>query len=173
MLKKSILFVALLFGASLVSTAVAQNYADGVEYYKAGQPDRAKIILDNTLPGLSATDKAAALYYLGEAEFALGNKEVASKCFNEGVKQDAAYPYNYIGLGKLLLGVNDKEAEANFKKAVKLSIFAVIVVIGLLTQTLQEHTLRQECHNIKSMLMQQTAQILSMHLCMYYKEILH
>jgi len=97
MLKKSILFVALLFGASLVSTAVAQNYADGVEYYKAGQPDRAKIILDNTLPGLSATDKAAALYYLGEAEFALGNKEVASKCFNEGVKQDAAYPYNYIG----------------------------------------------------------------------------
>lgn len=121
MLKKSILFVALLFGASLVSTAVAQNYADGVEYYKAGQPDRAKIILDNTLPGLSATDKAVALYYLGEAEFALGNKEVASKCYNEGVKQDAVYPYNYIGLGKMLLGVNDKEAEANFKKAVKLS----------------------------------------------------
>ncbi|MBR4962353.1 MAG: tetratricopeptide repeat protein [Muribaculaceae bacterium] len=119
MLKKSILFVALLFGAGLVSTAVAQSYTDGVEYFKAGQADRAKIILDNTLPGLSATDKAAALYYLGEAEFALGNKEVASKCFNEGVNQDAAYAYNYIGLGKLLLGTNDKEAEANFKKAVK------------------------------------------------------
>ena len=119
MLKKSILFVALIFGAGLVSTAVAQNYTDGVEYFKAGQADRAKIILDNTLTGLSATDKAAALYYLGEAEFALGNKEVASKCFNEGVKQDAAYAYNYIGLGKLLLGTNDKEAEVNFKKAVK------------------------------------------------------
>lgn len=121
MLKKSILFVALLFGAGLVSTAVAQSYTDGVEYFKAGQADRAKIILDNTLPGLSATDKAAALYYLGEAEYALGNKEMASKCYNEGVNQDAIYPYNYIGLGKLLLGVNDKEADVNFKKAVKLT----------------------------------------------------
>ena len=121
MLKKSVLFVALLFGAGLVSTAVAQNYTDGVEYFKAGQADRAKIILDNTLPGLSATDKAAALYYLGEAEYALGNKEVASKCYNEGVNQDVNYPYNYIGLGKMLFGVNNKEAEANFKKAVKLA----------------------------------------------------
>jgi tetratricopeptide (TPR) repeat protein len=121
MLKKSILFVALLFGAGMLSNAVAQSYTDGVEYYKAGQADRAKIILDNTLPGLSATDKAAALYYLGEAEFALGNKEVASKCYNEGVNQDVNYPFNYIGLGRVLLGVNDKEAEANFKKAVKLA----------------------------------------------------
>ncbi|MBR5532088.1 MAG: hypothetical protein IKU59_02110 [Bacteroidales bacterium] len=121
MLKKSILFVALIFGAGLVGTAVAQNYTDGVEYFKAGQADRAKIILDNTLPGLSATDKAAALYYLGEAEFAMGNKEVAAKCYNEGVAQDANYPYNYIGLGKMLFDTNVKEAEANFKKAVKLS----------------------------------------------------
>lgn len=121
MLKKSILFVALLFGAGMLSNAVAQSYTDGVEYYKAGQADRAKIILDNTLPGLSATDKAAALYYLGEAEFALGNKELASKCYNEGVNQDVNYPFNYIGLGRVLLGTNDKEAEANFKKAVKLA----------------------------------------------------
>lgn len=121
MLKKSILFVALLFGAGMLSNVVAQSYTDGVEYYKAGQADRAKIILDNTLPGLSATDKAAALYYLGEAEFALGNKELASKCYNEGVSQDVNYPFNYIGLGRVLLGTNDKEAEANFKKAVKLA----------------------------------------------------
>ena len=121
MLKKSILFVALLFGAGMLSDVVAQSYTDGVEYYKAGQADRAKIILDNTLPGLSATDKAAALYYLGEAEFALGNKELASKCYNEGVNQDVNYPFNYIGLGRVLLGTNDKEAEANFKKAVKLA----------------------------------------------------
>ena len=121
MLKKSILFVALIFVAGLVGTAVSQNYTDGVEYFKAGQADRAKIILDNTLPGLSATDKAAALYYLGEAEFAMGNKEVAAKCYNEGVAQDANYPYNYIGLGKMLFDTNVKEAEANFKKAVKLS----------------------------------------------------
>ena len=121
MLKKSILFVALLFGAGMLSNVVAQSYTDGVEYYKAGQADRAKIILDNTLPGLSATDKAAALYYLGEAEFALGNKELATKCYNEGVNQDVNYPFNYIGLGRVLLGTNDKEAEANFKKAVKLA----------------------------------------------------
>ena len=121
MLKKSILFVALLFGAGMLSNVVAQSYTDGVEYYKAGQADRAKIILDNTLPGLSATDKAAALYYLGEAEFALGNKEMAAKCYNEGVAQDANYPYNYIGLGKMLFDTNVKEAEANFKKAVKLA----------------------------------------------------
>ena len=42
MLKKSLLFVALIFGAGLVSTAVAQSYTDGVEYFKAGQADRAK-----------------------------------------------------------------------------------------------------------------------------------
>lgn len=121
MLKKTLLFVALLMSAGMVSTAVAQNYADGVEYFKSGQADRAKIILDNTLSSLSATDKAAALYYLGEAEYALGNKEIAEKCYNEGVNVDANYPYNYVGLGKMQIGVNDKMAETNFKKAVKLS----------------------------------------------------
>lgn len=121
MLKKSLLFVALIFGAGMFGNAVAQSYTDGVEYFKAGQAERAKIILDNTLPGLSATEKAEALYYLGEAEFALGNKEAAIKCYCEGIKQDVNYPFNYIGVGKVALEKNVKEAEANFKKAVKLS----------------------------------------------------
>lgn len=118
MLKKSLMFAALMLVASAVSTAVAQSYNDGVEYFKSGQPDRAKIILERTMNDAS-TNKAEALYYLGECEFALGNKTAASKCYNDGVSANAGYPFNYIGLGKLLLDSNTKEAEIQFKKAIK------------------------------------------------------
>ena len=32
-----------------MSSAFAESYTDGIEYFKSGQPDRAKIILDKTL----------------------------------------------------------------------------------------------------------------------------
>ena len=46
--KTSLASALLLLGGAL-TPAIAQNYADGIEYYKSGQPDRAKIILERTL----------------------------------------------------------------------------------------------------------------------------
>ena len=47
-MKKSV-FLSLLLAGGLVATAQTQGYKDGIEYYKAGQYDNAKTILDRTL----------------------------------------------------------------------------------------------------------------------------
>ena len=46
---KSMLLASFLFVGGVVSSAFAESYTDGIEYFKSGQPDRAKIILDKTL----------------------------------------------------------------------------------------------------------------------------
>ena len=46
---KSMLLASFLFIGGVVSSAFAESYTDGIEYFKSGQPDRAKIILDKTL----------------------------------------------------------------------------------------------------------------------------
>lgn len=120
MRKKVVLLAALIFSCGVFNAAFAQNYTDGIEYFKSGQPARAKIILNNTLNDPS-TYKAEALYYLGESEFALGNKDAALDNYNKGIKADANYPYNYIGKGQVLLSTNQKEGEEQFKQALKLA----------------------------------------------------
>ncbi|MBQ4005541.1 MAG: hypothetical protein II609_02100, partial [Muribaculaceae bacterium] len=45
-------------------TSFAQGYKDGIEYYKIGQFDNAKELLERNLNAAS-TDKAEAFYYLG------------------------------------------------------------------------------------------------------------
>ena len=50
-----------LFVGGVVSSAFAESYTDGIEYFKSGQPDRAKIILDKTLNDPS-TKKAEAYF---------------------------------------------------------------------------------------------------------------
>ena len=45
---KSMLLASFLFVGGVVSSAFAESYTDGIEYFKSGQPDRAKIILDKT-----------------------------------------------------------------------------------------------------------------------------
>ena len=62
---KSMLLASFLFVGGVVSSAFAESYTDGIEYFKSGQPDRAKIILDKTLNDPS-TKKAEAYFYLGE-----------------------------------------------------------------------------------------------------------
>lgn len=109
--------LTLMAAGSLVAAAQGQGYKDGVEYYKAGQYDNARTILNNTIDH-SSTDKSLANYYLGQTELALGNKAEAEKCFKNGMTADAANPYNYVGLGAIeLLNGNDAAAKDNFKKA--------------------------------------------------------
>lgn len=98
-------------------TAAADGYTDGIEYYKAGQYDNARTILESTL-NAPATNKALALYYLGQTALAQDDQAAALKYFEQGIAADATNPYNYVGVGAIeLLKKQNKSAEENFKKA--------------------------------------------------------
>lgn len=113
------LIISMLVAGTLAAGAQSQGYKDGIEYYKAGQYDNAKTILERTM-GDASTDKAAACYYLGQTELAKGDKAAAKKYFDQGIAANAENPYNYVGLGALdLLAGNRSAAEANFKLAQK------------------------------------------------------
>ncbi len=106
---------ALLLGAAL--TAWADGYKDGIEYYKAGQFENARTILEKNLNN-AATDKAMAYYYLGQTALAEKNQQTAQKYFDQGLAADPNNPYNYVGVGAIqLLNGDIKGAEENFKKA--------------------------------------------------------
>lgn len=100
-------------------SAAAEGYMDGVEYFRADQPEEAAIILNNTLsqPG---TDQATAYYYLGQIALQQGNRGKAKEMFEKGLAADPENGYNYVGLGALALdSKNTAAAEDNFKKAKK------------------------------------------------------
>ena len=67
-MKSSLKLFFSLFLAAGSFTAFAASYTDGIEYFKAGQPDRAKILLERTLDD-AGTNKAESYYYLGEIAF--------------------------------------------------------------------------------------------------------
>ena len=109
------LVLSLIAGAAL--TASAQGFKDGVEYYRADQPEEAQIILTNTLSNPD-TDQSTAYYYLGQIALKQGNKQEAKSAFDKGIAANADNAYNYIGLGSLALANNNpKEAEGYFKTA--------------------------------------------------------
>ena len=122
-MKSSLKFLFSLFLAAGSLTAFAASYTDGIEYFKAGQPDRAKILLERTLDD-AGTNKAESYYYLGEIAF--GNKDytTAAEYYKKGLTEDPLYAYNIVGQGKLALTGSDKEAaekeaEKYFKEALK------------------------------------------------------
>lgn len=107
--------------ATLSAVAQSQGYKDGIEFYKAGQYDNAKTILERTLNDVQ-TDKALSYYYLGQVALAKGDKAAAKTNFTNGVSANAECPYNYVGLGAIdLLDGNAKAAEDQFKDAQKLA----------------------------------------------------
>ena len=113
-MKLKLMFSLLLGGAMSMA---AEGYMDGVEYFRADQPEEAAIILNNTLtqPG---TDQATAYYYLGQIALQQGDKAQAKAMFDKGVAADAENGYNYVGLGSLALSAGDTKAAADyFKKA--------------------------------------------------------
>lgn len=115
---KSMLLASFLCIGGLVSSVFAESYTDGIEYFKSGQPNRAKIILDKTLNDPS-TKKAEAYFYLGEIYSGMNKPDSAGMYYDLGLQADPLYPFNTIGKGKLLLKSNVKEAEALFKAAIK------------------------------------------------------
>ncbi len=108
--------VASLFLGSALGLS-AQGFKDGVEYYRADQPEEAAIILNNTL-GEAGTDQATAYYYLGQIALQNGDKAGAQDLFNKGIAANADNAYNYIGLASLALANgNTSDANKYFKDA--------------------------------------------------------
>lgn len=113
-------------------SASAQGYKDGVEYFKAGQFENAKELLERNLDDPS-TDKATAYYYLGA--IALQNKDftTAKADFDKGLAANPTSALNKVGLGELeLLQGNEKAAETLFNEAKKIDKkdASVLVAIG-------------------------------------------
>ena len=112
---KSKFILSLLLGSALGLSA--QGFKDGVEYYRADQPEEALIILTNTLnqPG---TEQATSYYYLGQIAMQKGDKDKAKEYFEKGLAADPAYGYNYVGMGALALAAgNPGQAKDYFKDA--------------------------------------------------------
>ncbi len=111
--------LSLMLGASLA--AAAQGYQDGVDNYNADRFDIAKEILNNTINDAS-TDKAVAYYYLGNIAFLDKDVAAAKANFQKGADANAAYPYNFIGLGEVALKAGDKAgAQKLFDQAMKIN----------------------------------------------------
>ncbi len=115
------LFLSVLFAGCLMANAQTQGYKDGIEYYKAGQYDNARTILERTINDAS-TDKALANYYLGQVALTNNDKAAADAYFDKGLAADPNNGYNYVGKGALaLLNGDEKAAENAFKTAQKLA----------------------------------------------------
>ncbi len=109
------IFALLLCAGAFVMNA--QAYKDGVDYYKIGQSENAKYLLDKNLDK-EDTDKAIAYYYLGR--IAMDNKDTAAakEYFDKGIKANIEQPLNYIGLGEIALKTGAlKDAGVHFKEA--------------------------------------------------------
>ncbi len=115
-MKFKLLFSFLLAGGMTLSAQ--QGYKDGIEYFRADQPEEAEMILTKTLNDAS-TDKAASLYYLGQIALQKGNTAEATKDFNEGLQANPQYGYNHVGLGMVALKAGDKKLAGDEFKAAR------------------------------------------------------
>lgn len=114
-MKAKLLFSLLVGGALSLS---AQGFKDGVEYYRADQPEEAKIILTNTL-NAAGTDQATAYYYLGQIDLKNGDKAAAKANFDKGIAANAENGYNYVGLGAIELANGNESAASDYFKDAK------------------------------------------------------
>ena len=70
-----------------LTASAQQGFKDGLEYFRADQPEEARIILTKTLND-ATTDKAIAHYYLGQVELLEKNFAEAKKNFEAGLQID-------------------------------------------------------------------------------------
>jgi tetratricopeptide (TPR) repeat protein len=111
---KYLLSVVLLAGSL---TCLAQGYKDGIEYYKVGKYDNAEELLKRNIDN-AGSDKSLVDYYLGMINLHQGELNAAKGYFDQGVAENAANAYNFVGLGAFALKQGDlKGATDNFKLA--------------------------------------------------------
>lgn len=113
---KAKLLVSLFLGTALGMSA-QQGYKDGIEYFRADQPEEAQIILSKTIAEPN-TDQATAYYYLGQIDMGKGDRAAAKANFDKGIAANPDNGYNYVGLGAIALAEgNLPQAQSYFKDA--------------------------------------------------------
>jgi Flp pilus assembly protein TadD len=101
------------------SDTYAQKAIDGKKLFDQEQYSKAKVMLKDILSKSASDDMA--WYYLGDLYFKEGNLDSADICYHSGSTANLENPYNFIGLGKILLQKNSHElALEDFTKAEKM-----------------------------------------------------
>lgn len=124
-MKKKYLLGAFL-GLLLSASAFAQNNS-GADYLYTGELKVAKEIFTKQ----KDKSPAEANYYLGEVAYKEGNMTEAKSYYEAGLAASSDFVLNNVGLGKLLLKTNPKEAEDQFSLALKKDKKDVTVLIAI------------------------------------------
>lgn len=111
-MKFKFLLAFMLGGATLAS---AQGFKDGIQYFRADQPEEAEIILTRTIND-ATTDKSNAYFFMGEIAVQRKNYANAKDFFEKGIQANPQNGFNYVGLGQIALQQGDKSAAENFFK---------------------------------------------------------
>lgn len=105
---------------SLLATIAYADNNPGIDFYKAGEPGIAKKLFEEQLNS-SPTEKAVALYYLGEIAFDAGQPAEALGYYKQGWETNPEYAFNKVGEGKILLKTDRPAAEKAFDTAIKVN----------------------------------------------------
>lgn len=124
-MKKKYLLGAFL-GLLLSSPIFAQNNI-GADYLNTGELKVAKEIFEKQI----SQSPAEAYYYLGEVAYLEGNMAEAKANYEKGLAASPDFVLNNVGLGKLLLKTNPKEAEDQFSIALKQDKKNVAVLVAI------------------------------------------
>jgi tetratricopeptide (TPR) repeat protein len=110
-MKKIILSALLLVTA--VSAFAQSN--KGKDYFALGEYDQAKQIFESQL----STAPGESNYYLGEIAWIKGNVAEAKSFFEKGLQADPMYPLNTVGLAKVEMKNDQKQAELQLTNLLK------------------------------------------------------
>lgn len=124
-MKKKYLLGAFL-GLLLSSPIFAQSNI-GADYLNTGELKVAKEIFEKQI----SQSPAEAYYYLGEVAYLEGNMAEAKANYEKGLAASPDFVLNNVGLGKLLLKTNPKEAEDQFSIALKQDKKNVAVLVAI------------------------------------------
>ena len=112
--------LAIVAGFTVAGT-VAGNNERGIDLYRAELYDAAKSFFLQQ-QNQSPQEQAENYYYLGQTYYALQEGDSAAYYYAKAKGADAAYPFGYVGEGKLALLKGDtKAADASFKTAIGLA----------------------------------------------------
>lgn len=111
----------------LLSTPIFAQSNLGADYLNTGELKVAKEIFEQQL----SQSPAEANYFLGEIAYKEGKPDQAKAYFEKGLAASPDFVLNNVGLGKILLKTNPKEAEEQFSIALKKDKKDVIVLVAI------------------------------------------
>ena len=121
----------------LISNTLFAQMNIGIDYYRLGDYQKAKVYLEKTTTNMVETN-----YYLGEVAFAEGNYQKAEEYYNKGLSENSEDVLNQIGLAKLKLRSDTKEASSTFfaiqKKNGKTAKILIAIAYAYLDNNLLE-----------------------------------